>query len=136
MSGTERAAEVVAYDQFISVDAIDPAVNAIASNPGWQYLGCGSGSGGQLVLTFGWLTTEAPCRCGECGGELSLRCVDCGTKHGWHDGPKFTDADRAVLEAADALFRREPPWMRAEKYGGLVLAPLCAAVCARRETQP
>lgn len=42
------------YTGFMSVDAIDPAVNAFAANPGWQYIGCGSGSGGQLVLTFAW----------------------------------------------------------------------------------
>lgn len=41
-------------EQTITVDAIDPAKDAIEANPGWRLLHVGTGSGGQTTLTYGW----------------------------------------------------------------------------------
>lgn len=48
--------------------------------------------------------------------------------------PRLTDADRAVLDAADRLFDKSGH-MRAAHYGSTVMGPLRAAVRARREAQ-
>lgn len=40
--------------QTKTIDAIDPAVQAIEANSGWKLLAVGVGSGGQTTLTYGW----------------------------------------------------------------------------------
>ncbi len=46
------------YIEFITVDAIDPALKAIQENDGWEFLHAGMGAYGQTTLTFGWIDND------------------------------------------------------------------------------